>query len=82
MPIQIINDWKVSIRPCEFKNYENIFASDSKEYSRTKEYDEIMSFFNKTGLNLIEIVDFLIVTTIDLKKGSLKSLKQLEYLNY
>jgi hypothetical protein len=58
MPIQIINDWKVSIRPCEFKNYENIFASDSKEYSRTKEYDEIMSFLTETGLNLIEIVDF------------------------
>ena len=58
MPIQIINDWRVSIRPCEFKNYENIFASDSKEYSRTKEYDEIMSFLTETGLNLIEIVDF------------------------
>ncbi len=58
MPIQIINDWKVSIRPCEFKNYENIFISDAKEYSRTKEYDEIMSFLTETGLNLIEIIDF------------------------
>ena len=58
MPIQIINDWKVSIRPCEFKNYENIFIPDSKEYSRTKEYDEIMSFLTETGLNLIEIMDF------------------------
>ncbi|MGB3988754.1 MAG: ATP-dependent RecD-like DNA helicase [Minisyncoccales bacterium] len=58
MPIQIVDDWEVSIRPCEFKNYENIFASDSKEYSRTKEYDEIMSFLTETGLNLIEIIDF------------------------
>ena len=58
MPIQIINDWKVSIRPCEFKNYENIFNLDSKEYSRTKEYDEIMSFLTETGLNLVEIIDF------------------------
>ena len=25
MPIQIIDDWEVSIRPCEFKNFEKIF---------------------------------------------------------
>lgn len=58
MPIQIIDDWKVSIRPCEFKNYENIFTPDSKDYSRTKEYDEIMTFLTKTGLNLVEMIDF------------------------
>lgn len=58
MPIQIIDNWKVSIRPCEFKNYENIFTSNSKDYSRTNEYDEIMTFLTKTGLNLVEIIDF------------------------
>ena len=58
MPIQIINDWKVSIRPCEFKNFENIFNSNSKEYSRTIEYREVMSFLTNKGLNLVEIIDF------------------------
>lgn len=58
MPIQIIDDWKVSIRPCEFKNFEKIFNPDAKTYSRIEEYNEIMSFLKETGLNLVEIIDF------------------------
>ena len=58
MPIQIIDDWEVSIRPCEFKNFEKIFSPDAKEYNKTVEYSEVMSFLTGTGLNLIEIIDF------------------------
>ena len=58
MPIQIIGNWKVSIRPCEFRNFEKFFDSDAKAHSRTKEYDEIMAFLTETGLNLVEIIDF------------------------
>lgn len=58
MPIKIIDGWKVSIRPCEFKNFEKIFNLDAKTYNRNKEYDEIMSFLTETGLNLVEIMDF------------------------
>lgn len=58
MPIQIIEDWEVSIRPCELKNFENIFSSGAKDYSKTDEYREVMSFLKEAGLNLVEIVDF------------------------
>ncbi|HOX29919.1 MAG TPA: ATP-dependent RecD-like DNA helicase [Candidatus Paceibacterota bacterium] len=58
MPIRIIDNWKVSIRPCEFKNFEKIFNHGAKEYNKTVEYFEIMSFLTETGLNLIEIVNF------------------------
>lgn len=58
MPIRIIDDWKVSIRPCEFKNFEKIFNPGAKEYQKTVEYFEIMSFLTETGLNLVEIIDF------------------------
>ncbi len=58
MPIQIIDDWEVSIRPCEFKNFEKIFSPNAKEYGKTVEYSEVMSFLKETGLNLVEIIDF------------------------
>jgi hypothetical protein len=58
MPIEIIDDWEASIRPCEFKNFEKIFNLDAKEYTKTVEYYEVMSFLTETGLNLIEIIDF------------------------
>lgn len=58
MPIYIITDWKTSIRFCEFKNLEKVFEFNVKSYNKTKEYDEIMNFLTKTGLNLVEIIDF------------------------
>lgn len=58
MPIQIIIDWDVSIRPCEIRNFEKIFDSGANEFNQTKEYNTLMSFLKNTGLNLVEIVTF------------------------
>ncbi len=58
MPIQIIDAWEVSIRPCELRNFEKIFENSAKDYSKTLEYKEVMSFLTTTGLNLVEIIDF------------------------
>lgn len=57
MPIQIIDDWEVSIRPCELDHFGEILGKTHK-HSRTIEYNMIMSFLKKTGLNLVEIIDF------------------------
>jgi len=56
MPIQIINDWGVSIRPCEMNNFADIFGNHPKIQSG-KEYRELMRFLTKTGLNLVEFID-------------------------
>ena len=59
LPIKIINEWEVSIRPCEFTNYEKLFDSNPKDYARNnKDYPEIMNFLKDKGLNLVEIIDF------------------------
>lgn len=58
MSIFIIDDWEVSIRPCELKNFDRIFSSDAKDYTKTVEYREVMSLLKETGLNLVEIIDF------------------------
>lgn len=57
MPIQIIDDWDVSIRPCELNNFADIFGNHSKIQTGS-EYRELMKFLTKTGLNLVELIDF------------------------
>ncbi len=58
MPIQIIDSWEVSIRPCELNHFADIFGKHSKISVSTAESRELMSFLTKTGLNLLEIVQF------------------------
>jgi DNA replication protein DnaC len=58
MPIQIIDDWEASIRPCEINNFAKIFGDYIKIQSGSTEYRELMVFLKKTGLNFVEIIDF------------------------
>lgn len=58
MPIKIIDNWEVSIRPCELDRFADIFGSHQKIQSGTVEYRELMAFLNRTGLNLLDIVNF------------------------
>lgn len=56
MPIQIINGWEVSIRPCELSNFGKIFGIHHKSWGN--EYSELMSYLTTTGINLTEVIDF------------------------
>lgn len=56
MPINIIQNWEVSIRPCELKNFSKIFGMDINIQSSHKEYKELMFFLKKTGFSLNEYV--------------------------
>ncbi|MFA6896861.1 MAG: ATP-dependent RecD-like DNA helicase [Patescibacteria group bacterium] len=58
MPIQIIDGWKVSIRPCELDHFADIFGSHSKIQSGNIEYRELMKFLTAYNLNLVETIDF------------------------
>ena len=57
MPIRIITDWKVSIRPCEYKNFARIFGVNGFAISDVEQrnYDD---YLTKTGLSLSEIINF------------------------
>ncbi len=58
MPIQIIDAWEVSIRPCEFNNFTRIlFGNRSGVTSGYSEYRNLMKFLTHTGLNLVEFID-------------------------
>jgi len=56
MPMQIIDNWDVSIRPCELDNFAKIFGNPSK-VSNSKEAFELMKYLTNSGLNLVEIID-------------------------
>ncbi|WP_320034159.1 AAA family ATPase [Halarcobacter sp.] len=56
MPINLIQNWEVSIRPCELKNFAKIFGISINIQSNHKEYRELMHFLTQTSLSLSEYV--------------------------
>ena len=57
MPITIIRDWEVSIRPCEFDNFARIFDESLKTSTGSSEYRRLMRYLTTTSSNLLDIVD-------------------------
>ncbi len=57
MPIYIITDWEVSIRPCEINNFADIFGPHPKMVAANKEYQNLMQFLTRTGLDIIELLN-------------------------
>lgn len=59
MPIHIIDNWEVSIRPCELDNFSYLIGKyHPKAQSASKEYQGIMKYLTQTGLNLAEFLEF------------------------
>ncbi len=57
MPIQIIDNWKISIRPCELNHFADFFGNHS-EIGGTKDVYELMKYLTATGFNIVELIDF------------------------
>lgn len=58
MPILIIDNWKVSIRPCEFNKMRDILKLDFPDIQTSyQEYKKLMEFVQKYRMNLLTIVE-------------------------
>ena len=57
MPIRIIVDWEVSIRPCEFSNFTKLINNYGFILGKV-EQQNINNYLTKTGLSLSEIILF------------------------
>ncbi|SFF01230.1 ATP-dependent DNA helicase [Thermophagus xiamenensis] len=57
MPIQIIDNWEVSIRPCEIDHFADFFGKHPK-IGGTKEIYQLMKYLTETGFNLVDLIDF------------------------
>ncbi len=56
LPILIVDDFDISIRPCEFNNFFEIFGPCLNYSTTGKEYIELMSYLKATNSNLSEII--------------------------
>lgn len=56
MPINIIQNWEVSIRPCELNNFARIFGENINIQPNNKEYKELMQFLTQTSISFNEYV--------------------------
>lgn len=55
MPVNILEDFRVSIRPCELNNFAKFFGIRIKMASNSAEYTGIMNYLTKSGASLTDI---------------------------
>lgn len=58
MPIFIIANWEVAIRPIEIEKFSNIFGESLQSYAGSAEGRGLMQFLTQTGFNLVELLCF------------------------
>lgn len=79
MPIRIIDEWEVSIRPCELNNFADIFGRHPK-LGGANEISELMKFLSLTGINLVEFIDSPIEYYQSVKDHIARTAKSLNFL--
>ena len=57
MPIRIIVDWEVNIRPCELTNFNKLLDKSSRNYGQAEQRN-LNQFLTETGFSLSEIIMF------------------------
>lgn len=57
MPIIIVRNWSVSIRPCEFNNFARLLGQRTKVQSAHAEYRNLMQYLTKTRYSLLDLID-------------------------
>lgn len=59
MPLLIIDNWEVSIRPCELNNFAKIFGFNVKIQSNNLEYQNLMLFLKNTNSTLNDLINLV-----------------------
>lgn len=57
MPITIIREWEVSIRPCEFNNFARLFGTSIKVEKTSPEYRFLMSYLTNNSESLVSLLE-------------------------
>lgn len=56
LPVKIIDDWQVSIRPCEINRFSKIFGRHTEINTSYHEFRDLMKFLTDTRMSLSDIV--------------------------
>lgn len=59
MPIQIITNWEVSVRPCEFNKLADILGYNIKIQGNHIEYKNLMSYLKVSQNNILDLLNFI-----------------------
>lgn len=57
MPITIIREWEVSIRPCEFDNFARLVGISTKVRTNSSEYSHLMHGLTVGSGSLLDLID-------------------------
>jgi hypothetical protein len=57
MPITIIREWEVSIRPCEFDNFARCLGMPLKTRANSPEYRYLMRYLTTNSASLLDLLD-------------------------
>lgn len=57
MPIKIISQWAVSIRPCEINNFAKILGEQINMQRSNAEYRELVRYLSESHTSLVELID-------------------------
>jgi energy-coupling factor transporter ATP-binding protein EcfA2 len=57
MPITIIREWEVSIRPCEFDNFARLFGISTKVERSSREYHFLMGYLTNNSESLLSLLE-------------------------
>ena len=57
MPITIIREWAVSIRPCEFDNFARLLGITTNVQTNSPEYRYVMGRLTSQSSNLLDVID-------------------------
>ena len=71
MPIIIVRDWSVSIRPCEFDNFARLLGQQTKVQSGHVEYRNLMQYLTLTRHSLLDLIDSSDAVYNQVKTGAL-----------
>lgn len=56
MPIQVIDNWEVSIRPCEMNKFADVFGRHVEISAGNIEFKNLMGLLTQTRMSLVDIV--------------------------
>lgn len=75
MPVYIITNWEVAIRPVEIEKFAFVFGKKLQSYADSAEGRGLMRFLTQTGFNLVELLCFEDVHYQDIRTQILTAFK-------
>lgn len=74
MPIRVIVNWEVNIRPCEYDNFAKLIYKNAPNLSKA-EQQHLSQYLTDTGTNLSELLDISDEAFVDLRSRIVPSSK-------